>query len=182
MQVGLAPLPAENHVCDGCGFSYSMLSVEAARVQLWSQPHDIRAAVLSIPEGRARRRPEPGTWSVLEYACHIRDVYATTTIRLHRAVTESLPVLEPMFNDLRAMRFRYNERDVAGILGELEDNARGFDDEIAAVAEQYWDRQVMRLADEFRSARWLVRHAVHEGAHHLGDIRRVADRVSRAHD
>ncbi|HEV7207290.1 MAG TPA: hypothetical protein VGN54_00975, partial [Mycobacteriales bacterium] len=31
-----------------------------------------------------RRRPSPEVWSVAEYGCHLRDVYVTYTIRLHR--------------------------------------------------------------------------------------------------
>jgi hypothetical protein len=29
------------------------------------------------------------------------------------------------------------------------------------------------LPDEDRTALWLVRQAMHEGVHHLGDIRRI---------
>jgi hypothetical protein len=36
-----------------------------------------------------------------------------------------------------------------------------------------WDRIATRLPGEDRTARWLVRQAMHEGIHHLGDIRRI---------
>ncbi|MFJ7217902.1 DinB family protein [Amycolatopsis sp. NPDC098790] len=57
-----------------------------------------------------RRRPAPGRWSALECLVHLRDVCVTYTIRVHRARTEDRPVLEPLLNDLRARRFRYNDR------------------------------------------------------------------------
>ncbi|MDA3664686.1 hypothetical protein PFJ02_22105 [Mycobacterium xenopi] len=52
---------------------------------------------------------------MIEYVCHLRDVYLTYTIRLHRARTEERPTLEPTLNDLRARRFRYNDRDLTAI-------------------------------------------------------------------
>jgi hypothetical protein len=92
---------------------------------------------------------------------------------LHRARTEERPALEPMLNDLRARRFRYNERDVVAILDEVAANAAGFCEEIAGAGPQDWDRVATRRPGEQRSARWLVRQAMHEGVHHLADIRTV---------
>lgn len=107
----------------------------------------------------------------------MRDVYASYTIRLHRTRTEDRPALEPMLNDLRARRFRYNERDVVPILDELDATAAGFCEEIARTGPQDWDRVATRLPGEQRSARWLVRQAMHEGLHHLADIRTVGTAV-----
>jgi hypothetical protein len=97
----------------------------------------------------------------------------TFTIRLHRTRYEDRPALEPMFNDLRARRFRYNECDLAAVLDELAAAALGFGEEVASMEEQDWDGVATRLPGEQRTARWLVRQAMHEGVHHLGDIRRI---------
>ncbi|MEO9199860.1 MAG: DinB family protein [Antricoccus sp.] len=132
----------------------------------------------SVPLAARRMRPASERWSVIEYVCHLRDVYATYTIRLHRARTEDRPVLEPMLNDLRARRFRYNERDVDAVLDELEAAAAGFCDEVARNRPDQWDRLVSRLPGEDRTARWLVRQAMHEGQHHLADIRITAAEVT----
>lgn len=116
---------------------------------------------------------------MIEYACHIRDVYATYTIRLHRARTEHGPALEPMLNDLRARRLRYNERDLDAVLDEIAANVAGFSDEIGRMSSSDWDRTVTRLPEETRTTRWLVRQATHEGIHHLGDIVRVGRSVEQ---
>jgi hypothetical protein len=84
--------------------------------------------------------------------------------------TEDRPQLEPMLNDLRARRFRYNERDLAPVLAELADAAAGFVDEVDRVRPGGWGRTATRLPGEERTALWLVRHAAHEGLHHVGDI------------
>lgn len=86
----------------------------------------VRDAVADVPTQARVSRPSSGTWSVTEYVCHLRDVYVTYTIRLHRARTEHRSTLEPMLNDLRARRFRYNEHDVNVVLDELAATAGGF--------------------------------------------------------
>jgi hypothetical protein len=38
---------------------------------------------------------------------------------------------------------------------------------------------VTPLPGEERTARWLVRQAMHEGVHHLGDIHRIGEMLGR---
>jgi len=165
------PLPAEDHHCLDCGLRYDTLSTADALGLIEQLPEQVRASVQAVPLDRLRLRPGPGTWSVIEYLCHLRDVLATSTIRLHRVRTEDRPVLEPMLNDLRARRFRYNEHDPDAVLDELTWAAHGLLDEAARVHDGGWERMAARLPGEERTARWLVRHAAHEGRHHLADIR-----------
>jgi uncharacterized damage-inducible protein DinB len=169
----LPPLAAEDHVCDVCALVYSETSIEDAVRAVGDVPAAVRDAVRAVPPNALRRRPGPLVWTVAEYVCHLRDVYMTFTIRLHRTRYEDRPALEPMFNDLRARRFRYNECDLAAVLDELAAAALGFGEEVASMEEQDWDGVATRLPGEQRTARWLVRQAMHEGVHHLGDIRRI---------
>jgi hypothetical protein len=173
----LPPLAAEDHRCEECELSYPDTTVEQAVASIRMIPAAARDAALAVPPGKRGRRPEPGTWSVAEYVCHLRDVYVSFTIRLHRARTEDRPQLEPMLNDLRARRFHYGERDVSPVLDELAVAAAGFCDEIARTGDRDWDRLVTRLPGEERTALWLVRQAMHEGVHHVRDIRAVGEAV-----
>jgi hypothetical protein len=122
----VAPLADEDHECVDCGLSYAQVDVETAIESIGAIPPAVREAVAAIPAGAHRRRPGADTWSIVEYVCHLRDVYAVYTIRLHRASSEDRPVLEPMLNDLRARRFRYNDRDIHAVIAELGANAGGF--------------------------------------------------------
>jgi hypothetical protein len=172
------PLPAEDHRCADCGLDYRAVEVDGAVAGIRDLAGAVRAVVEAVPEAALATRPGTGTWSVTEYVCHLRDVYVTYTVRLHRARTEDRPVLEPMLNDLRARRFRYNDRDVRCVLAELADTAAGFCDEVARCGAADWERLVTRLPGEERTARWLVRQALHEGVHHLRDVRAVARAVT----
>lgn len=167
MPAPLPPLAAEDHVCAARGMSYSDTRTEDAIAGL---PDAVREALSAIPPGARRSRPGPDVWSVAEYLCHLRDVYVSFTIRLYRVRAEHQPSLEPMFNDLRARRFRYNDCDVDATLDELAAAVVGFRDEVARVKDHDWDRTATRLQGEQRTARWFVRQAMHEGVHHLGDI------------
>lgn len=169
----LPPLAAEDHTCTDCDLAYSQISIEDAVSVMAGLPSAVREVVVAIPNEARRVRPGRQGWSVAEYVCHLRDVYMAFTIRLHRIRTEDRPGLEPMFNDLRARRFRYNDCDFEATLGELAAAAAGFCEQIARTEEGDWDRIATRLPGEDRTARWLVRQAMHEGVHHLEDIRRI---------
>jgi len=167
------PLVAETHVCASCEVSYKEITVAHAYEVVKDLPIAVRDALANIPPEAAHVRVDPEVWSVAEYVCHLRDVYTVYTIRLHRTRTEDRPVLEPMFNDLRARRFRYSVRDLAPVLDELSVVVAGFLEEVSRTRAEQWGRVATRLPDEKRTARWLVRQAMHEGIHHLTDIRTV---------
>lgn len=161
-------LPGEDHHCAECGVSYLDLGVDDARALITTVPGRTRAAALAVPD--PHRRLTPSRWSVLEYVCHLRDVYVSSTIRLYRVRTEDRPSLEPMLNDLRTVRFRHNEMSLPAVLDELGLTVLGFLDEVDRVRQDGWTRTATRLPGEERTALWFVRHAAHEGVHHIGDI------------
>ena len=177
MGSSLPPLAAEDHICDSCSVVYPDTQINDAVAVIAGLPGAVQEAVGAIPPALRRLRPAPDVWSVAEYLCHLRDVYVSFTIRLYRVRTEQRPALEPMFNDLRARRFRYNDCDIEATLDELAAAAAGFRDEVARTGKDDWDRLATRLPGEQRTARWLVRQAMHEGVHHLADIRRIGEKA-----
>ena len=169
-------LAAEDHVCRSCGLAYTDVDVATAPAQLAGLVGAFERAVRAVPVEVLARRPEPSVWSPAEYACHVRDVLMVYTIRLHRARREDRPALEPMYNDLRARRFGYRYADVSAILAQARAAADGLTAEIARLRPDDWSRTVTRLPGEERTARWLVRQALHEVRHHTVDIGSVAAR------
>ena len=176
----LPPLAEETYVCEECALAYSDLALADAVAEIRRVPDATRAAVDEVPEGARRLRPSARVWSVTEYVCHLRDVYAAFTIRLRRIRTEDEPAVDPMYGDLRAIRFRYADADVDAVLDELRRAVSGFCDEVADTRPEEWSRRMRRLPGEVRTASWLVRHAAHEGRHHVRDIDRVGRAVTSA--
>lgn len=176
----LPPLAEEDFVCGPCRMIYAEVPLERAVGAIAELPLAIREAVSALQPGAVRERPHPEHWSALEYVCHVRDVFVTSIVRLVRTRTEERPSVDPMYNDLRASRLRYNESDLDAVLGELAAAANGFREEVVGKGGDCWwqspdwDRTLRRLPDEERTARWLVRQALHEGTHHLEDIRAMA--------
>jgi hypothetical protein len=175
----LPPLAGEHHVCTGCDMSYATTGIPAALAALEQIPGQARAAALAVPEPLRRTRPAPHTWCVVEYACHLRDVYATYTIRLHRTRTELQPSLEPMLNDLRAP-LPLRPAGSGCRARRARRQRHGFRDEISRTLDAEWDRVATRLPHEVRSARWMVRQALHEGHHHIRDIAAVGRAAAQA--
>lgn len=175
MGESVPPLPGEDHHCVGCGLFYPEMPVEDAIELVRRVPGGVRAVASGHDALALRARPTERMWSAVEYACHLRDIYAIYTIRLHRTRVEMSPVLEPMLDDLRAARFRYNDRAIDCVLAELADNVDGFLEEAGMQDEVSWARLARRRPSEQRSARWLLRQAAHEGVHHIGDIAAVLD-------
>lgn len=173
----LPALAAEDHVCQTCALSYEELAVETIAERLRDVNGAIRALVGSLGADVLTHRPDEQTWSALEYLCHIRDVYVASTIRLYRARKENDPPIEPLFNDLRVLRFRYNDADVRGVLHEMDLALEGLADEMTRTSD--WDRTFTRQTGERRTARWLARQAFHEARHHLADMRSSAEMSPR---
>ena len=122
-----------------------------------------------------RRRPDEQTWSALEYACHVRDVFDTYGARVARILAEDEPVLDSMDRDERPVRDRYNEQDPAVVAEQVADRAAALAAAFESLAPEAWERTAIHPYPEPapRSLAWMARHVVHEGNHHLLDIGRV---------
>lgn len=170
----LPPLFAEHYTCDGCGLAYDAVTVDGGVRLVDAVVAELPGILAGMDRTRLRRRSSPDEWSPIEYACHVRDVLASSTVRLHRGLTEDGPAVEPLYAGLRAERFGYSWASVDSVVEGLRAHARGFADEAAQVPPDAWDRTVSRRPDEVRTLRWLVRQAAHECVHHRDDIVRLS--------
>jgi DNA-binding HxlR family transcriptional regulator/uncharacterized damage-inducible protein DinB len=182
----IPPLAPEDHVCASCRLSYPQTDIGAAAHLLGSLPARYRRSVDGLSPAALRRRPEPGTWSITEYLCHVRDVFDVYADRISKTLAQEHPVLEPMHNDRRAEQGHYNDQDVAEVLDALTEGAVTLKTLIMTISPAQSHRTATRLPGEQRTLLWLVRQAAHEGIHHLGDIERqrvlAFDRPSAAED
>ncbi|MFG2052604.1 DinB family protein [Micromonospora sp. NPDC048930] len=159
--------------CDECGFVYAAVSAEALPNLLRPLGARFTAALAEVAD--PRRRPAEGVWSPLEYTCHVRDVLRVQGDRLALALTVDGPEFVPMGRDERAVEERYNEQEPAIVLADLTTAAddlaarfAGLDPaQLARTGVYPWPRR------QARTLLWLGQHTVHEGEHHLLDIRRA---------
>jgi hypothetical protein len=158
--------------CPQCGFSYW---IGRAEITPWLRT-DAQAFVekfATFDDRAARTRPDPGTWSPLEYACHVRDMLGVQTERVLLAQREIDPVFVPMGRDERAVEDRYNEQDPHIVAGQLAVAAETFASLLDGLDDAGWERTGMYNYPEpaLRTVEWIAIHTTHELLHHRGDLR-----------
>jgi hypothetical protein len=160
-------------VCAECGFEYRLNEATTAGAAIVGGVLEL-ASLVGDDRSDVRSRPEPGTWSPLEYACHVRDVLIVQRERVLMARREDGPSFDPMGRDERVDHDGYSEQDPADVARQLSDAARLFANVLARLDTADWDRTVMynfpRLFE--RSLRWVAVHTLHEVRHHLLDVHR----------
>jgi len=172
LRVVRAMLPGVER-CGECGFAYDLTAAPWAAGEIRAGAADLAAIVADGTADMAARR-EPGRWSPLEYACHVRDMLLVQRERLLAARRLDRPVAEPMGRDERAELDGYAGQDPADVARQLGDAALLLAGDLARLGDPDWDRTLIYTYPERaeRSLRWLAVHTVHEVRHHLADVRR----------
>lgn len=161
--------------CHECGFVYEDLPVDQIPVALRAIGPDFRDACGEIEADRAGRRGTPEVWSALEYTCHLRDVLLVQRERVVLAQVAERPVVTAMSRDERVSICRYDAQPLAEVLDQLAMAAELCALSFEGLGPAGWNRQLVYVypEPEVRSVDWVGRHTVHEGRHHLADVRRV---------
>jgi hypothetical protein len=128
------------------------------------------------PEAVFRRRPDPSTWSALEYTAHVADRLDHMGPAIQRITFEEHPSIAAFDSDGRVTEKAYNDLDRTEVLGWLDLACDELASVLAAVRADDWSRTGV-LPTGPRDALTLARDGVHEGAHHLRDVQRVLDSV-----
>jgi hypothetical protein len=119
-----------------------------------------------------RARPDDATWSPLEYACHVRDVFRIFRGRLELMLTTRDPDFPNWDQDKTAVEERYGEQDPQRVAVELaeaaEKLAKGFD----GVTGEAWERTGNRSDGSRFTVETFARYFLHDPVHHLHDVTR----------
>jgi hypothetical protein len=158
--------------CDECGFEYRVEAAPAAGRAIVDAAGQL-AGLVTGGTADARSRREPGTWSPLEYACHVRDVLLVQRERVLLARRRHRPALEPMGRDERVDHDGYAEQRPDDVARQLGDAAHLFANVLSRLGDEDWERPVVYgyPAPAERSLRWVAVHTLHEVHHHLLDVR-----------
>jgi hypothetical protein len=102
--------------CSQCGFDASTVTPSTVPGSVENMLPRWRA-VLRRPD--AGERPDSSTWSALEYACHVRDVFSLFDRRLNLMLTEDNAQFENWDQDQTAVEGDYANADPAVVSAEL---------------------------------------------------------------
>jgi hypothetical protein len=173
-------IPAVDGVCEECGFDYDSVGDAEVGERLRTFGRRYRAPLTRGLPGESldallRAHPTPGIWSALEYACHVRDVFAVQRERAELALAEDMPTFVPMGREERVVELRYNEQDPLEVVDDLAANADAAAATFEGLSDEQWQRAGLYSYPEptERDLRWLARHTIHEGHHHLLDVGRA---------
>ncbi len=174
-----APLPARaddkdwtwvlDRACHECGVSVGGLSMAAVSAL------NIRCAdgwieVLGQDDARVRARPAPDIWSPLEYACHVRDVFALFLERLELMLREDDPTFENWNPNITAEAERYDTQDPAAVAGQLAIAAGKLADRFATLGPAELSRTGRRSDGASFTVESFARYEIHDPLHHLWDV------------
>jgi hypothetical protein len=154
--------------CPECGLDTQSF----ARAAIAGMIRDNAAAwngVLTRP-GEVGQRPSPGTWSPLEYGCHVRDVLRLYSQRLRLMLTQDGPRFPDWDQDATAVSDRYGEQDPAVVAAELAEAAEVIAAQFDAVGADQWQRTGTRGDGAHFTVESFGRYFIHDPVHHLYDV------------
>ncbi|MFE3290488.1 DinB family protein [Rhodococcus sp. NPDC059234] len=154
--------------CPDCGF-------DPASVRFDQISDLVRANVARWPAVLARPdvavRPNEQTWSPLEYAAHVRDVFRVFRGRLELMLAQDDPSFADWDQDATAVAERYAEEDPRTLLVELTDAGAAAADAFGAVRVRDRDRRGLRSDGSAFTVATLATYFLHDPVHHLNDVR-----------
>jgi hypothetical protein len=123
-----------------------------------------------LERDNVRERPNPTTWSTLEYSAHVRDVFRIFTVRLELMLAQDNPEFANWDQDATAIADRYDEQDPRTVAIELAAMAERAAAAFAAVPEEQRERTGRRSDGAVFTVSSLGRYFLHDPVHHLHDV------------
>lgn len=130
--------------------------------------------VLSSDVEWVRARPEPATWSPLEYACHVRDVFRLFAERLDLMLNEDNPEFQNWNPNITAEAERYDLADPATVSAELVEAATALAASFDAITPEQLTRTGRRSDGATFTVESFARYELHDPLHHLWDVTRTS--------
>jgi DinB superfamily len=154
--------------CPECGF----VAADVAPDQVGQAVRDAVPRYVRIL-GRAdvRDRPAATTWSPLEYAAHVRDVFGVFDVRLMAMVEGDDPLFANWDQDATALEEGYAHQDPAAVARELAVAGDRVAGRFDAVTPDRWERPGRRSDGSVFTVRTLGQYFLHDVVHHLHDVR-----------
>jgi hypothetical protein len=118
----------------------------------------------------ASARPNDHTWSPLEYACHVRDVFSLFDRRLQLMLNDDDARFDNWDQDQAAVDGDYNNADPHEVAAQLEAEGRRIAASFATVRNEQWGRTGTRSNGSVFTVLTFSRYFLHDVVHHLHDV------------
>lgn len=160
--------------CPQCGLHPAALAPSALGELAVRYSADWREFLLGAEDGYLRHSPEPGVFSPIQYAAHVRDILRVYGDRMILGVEQDSPTV-PIFNPPQEVFESYNRLGAEEIADDLEAQARRLATIIEEMDGDSWARTVVNDRGPYGvytfTISGLACNAVHEAHHHLLDAK-----------
>ena len=155
--------------CDECGFDASATACTDVAAML-------RAAIedwfhLLTTRHDAGVRSVADKWSLLEYGCHVRDVFRIYDERVRRMLAEDGPHYLNWDQDQTAVDDDYASQDPAEVAHELVGEGAPLVALFESVHGEQWQRTGYRSDGAAFTVDTISRYFIHDIVHHLWDVK-----------
>jgi hypothetical protein len=153
--------------CPQCGVDAGSLTLEQIpdllreNAQAWLE-------VLARDDVASRR--DAGTWSPLEYACHVRDVHRVFDERLALMLDQDDPAFANWDQDAAAVEGNYGDQAAREVGTQLEEAAGRVAERYAQVPADQASRPGRRSNGAVFTVTTLGQYHAHDVLHHLWDV------------
>lgn len=158
-------------VCPECRYDVRQFDRTRIGAMIRENAASWRELLSETGETDLRQRPDPETWSPLEYAFHVRDVYELYDLRLSLMLDEDGPHYPNWDQDVTAVEKNYNAADPTRISVELQAQAEALASRFDGVSGEQWDRTGYRSDGAAFTVDSFARYLIHDPVHHLWDVR-----------
>lgn len=154
--------------CPDCGFDTTAVAPGAAPELVGRIASEWRGVLSSCPAPAQRTRPD--RWSVLEYACHVRDVFGLAELRLARMLLRDGPTFENWDQDRTAVEEDYASQDPSAVAGQVVAAAGSLAAVLTRISGEQWGRPGFRSDGARFTVESFTRYVLHDPVHHLWDV------------
>lgn len=151
--------------CPECGFDAATFDAKDVATMLLA---NAAAWPAVLDRADVRIRPDDSTWSPLEYAAHVRDVFRLYDHRLELMQRDDNPLYPNWDQDAAAVAERYNEQDPATVSAELTEAAASLAGALGRVTD--WSRPGRRSDGVQFTIESFATYFIHDPIHHLHDV------------
>ncbi|MGP9501243.1 DinB family protein [Specibacter sp. AOP5-B1-6] len=153
--------------CPECGFNASKATPATAATML---PAVLPRWQSALRRANVEDRTRPDTWSVLEYAAHVSELFCVFTSRLELMLSEDNPTFADWDQDQAALDGSYSTLDPDDVARDLVQNGLDAAAAFGAVTGDQWGRRGLRSNGSEFTVVTLTGYFMHDVVHHLHDV------------
>lgn len=154
--------------CPECGYDASRVPFRDVPGRVRTSVAEWRAALEQAPA--PAERPDDSTWSPLEYAAHVRDVFRIMHARLNLMLVLRDPEFANWDQDETAIEQDYGHQHPSLVADQLQAAGLAIADAIDGVTDASLTRTGRRSNGSVFTVETLASYFLHDVVHHYWDV------------